>query len=465
MMAVIPMAQRFAEWNAGLATDGFPDVVRGAADRAIRDTMGVMAAGGVHPSVRALADRLPGAPGPCSCLGRKAADAETAALINGMAAHAWDFDDTSYTGIMHGSAVILPAALALAEETAADEETLLAAFVAGSEIAYTIAEVAGHGHYFKGWWATVTFGLLGATAAAAKVLGLDVERTRNALGLAAASTAGGKAVLGTDGKPFLVGETAKRAIGFARAAGAGLSGPSGAIEGADGFLALLNDGASDVAEAETLGVRWRLIDPGLMFKTNPVCSAAHAPIEELARLLDEAGAGASDIAAIEAEIPELVHISLRYPRPKTVQQAQFSLPYALACAALHGRVRLEDLNADEIESPAKHALMEKVESAVAADLSTDDMRARYPESARLALTLADGRRLEGFCPEARGMPGRPLTDSQLAEKFERCLEFAGLSVTKADPWQSPLLDLAADVLGNPLAGNVLSPAQNYRNLG
>ena len=368
-----------------------------------------------------------------------------AALVNGMAAHAWDFDDTSYTGIMHGSAVVLPVALALTEETGAGEAELIAAFVAGSEVTYVLADVATHDHYFKGWWSTTTFGLVGATSAAARLLGLSTEETQNALGLAVASASGSKAVFGTDGKPYLVGEAAQRAIGFARAAQAGLTGPAAAVEDSRGFLRLMTDGASDLSAADTLGQRWRLTDPGLLFKTSPVCSAAHAAIEALATVMAESGAVDGDIVSIDVEIPELVDISLVYPRPKTIQEAQFSLPYALACAARHGRVRLADLTPAEIASADKAALMAKVTSAVAADLSTEDMRARYPESARISVTLADGRVLDGSCAEARGMPGRPLSDEDLQAKFADCLDFAGTSLSDVADRQKSLLHLASDV--------------------
>ena len=443
----IPLARRFADWSIGFDLAGAPAEVRRTARRAILDTLGVMAAGGAHPKVRALASGLAPASGRCTVLGRGRGEAEVAALVNGMAAHVWDFDDTSYTGIMHGSAVVLPVALALAEEGGATEQDLIAAFIAGSEVTYALADICTHEHYFRGWWSTVTCGLAGATAAAARLLGLSADQAAHAIGLAAASASGGKSVFGTDAKAFLVGETARRAITFARAARIGLTGPVAGFEDPRGFLALLNRGTANMGEADTLGRRWRLTEPGLLFKTSPVCSAAHAAIEQMARLMEEAGATADDIVSIEAEIPELVHISLVYPRPVTAQEAQFSLPYALACAALHGRVRLDDLSAGEIGAAEKAALMARVSSAVAADLSTDEMRARYPESARLTVTLGAGRVVQGFRGEAYGMPGRPLTDEDLHGKFAGCVEFAGGCVPNGQLDRLDLLGLARDVLG------------------
>ncbi len=444
-MTRMPLTRLFANWCSEFRLEETPGDVRSAAQRAMLDTLGVLAAGGAHPMVQVLAREFPGAEGPCSILHRGSGDAETAALVNGVAAHVWDFDDTSYTGIMHGSTVVFPVVLALAEERNLDEQELIAAFIAGSEITYTLADICTHDHYFRGWWSTTTFGLVGATAAAARLLGLNADQMAHALGLSASSASGGKAVFGTDGKSFLVGETARRAIGFARAARIGLTGPIEAFEDSRGFFALLNNGIATLSEADTLGQRWRLTDPGLLFKTSPVCSAAHAAIEQMARLMSETGITADDIVSITAEVPELVFLSLVYPRPETIQQAQFSLPYCLACAALHGRVRLADLERVEITAPYKTALMEKVTTVVAEDLSTDEMRTRYPESARLSITLADGRVIQGFSGEAYGMPKRPLSDKDLTSKFSDCIDFAGIHIQNHSGLEASLQQLAAEI--------------------
>ena len=232
------------------------------------DTLGVMLAGGAHPSVRALAAAAARGEGRAALATGGRADAEAAALVNGAAAHVWDFDDTSYTGIMHGSAVVLPAGMALAQEVSSGAGALRRAFVAGSEVAYALAELCTHDHYFQGWWSTVTLGLTGATAAAGYLLELDEDAMTSAIGLAAVASGGGKAVLGTDAKPLLVGDAARRAVTLARAAKAGLTGPEDAFENERGFLKLLNRGVAREAELETIGRRWRLCDPGLLFKTS-----------------------------------------------------------------------------------------------------------------------------------------------------------------------------------------------------
>lgn len=417
----ITLARNFGSWAASLQTGDIPDAVVTAARRAILDTIGVMTAGATHPATQRTIAAFGSEQGPCRIVDGDRTSAVSAALINGTAAHAWDFDDTSYTGIMHGSAVILPAVIAAAEESGADDASVLAAFVAGSEIAYTLGDVLTHAHYFRGWWSTVTLGLIGATAAAGKICGLDADGLTHAIGLAAANAGGGKAVFGTDGKPFLVGLAARTALDIAKAARAGLAGPARGFEDSRGFITLLNGGAALPDEAATLGRRWRLVDPGLLLKRYPVCSAAHALIEQTAALCRTVDT--TRIAAIECHVPTLVDISLVYDEPVDAQQAQFSLPYAAAGAALRGGLTLDDLGAAALADPQVRALMPKVRKIVDPELSSDAMRAAAPESARVVVRIDDAVVREGFCPVACGMPSRPLSDDDLIAKFAACLRF------------------------------------------
>jgi len=441
------LAYHFAHWAKDLKSSDIPNDVQTNARRAMLDTLAVTLTGAAHLDIKNLAKTWPTYGGDSGLATGGSGTAETAALINGAAAHFWDFDDTSYTGIMHGSAVVFPTVVALAQELGSTEEEARNAFIIGSEITYALADICTHQHYFNGWWSTTTFGLVGATATAARLFGCSIDQTAQAIGLAAAGAGGGKSVFGTQAKPFLVGEAAQRAITFARFITSGLTGPTSAFDGETGFLHLLNNDVADLNEAETLGQRWRLTDPGLLVKRYPVCSAAHAAIDEIARLTFEVGLTPDDIAAIHIEIPTLVRISLVHDTPKTPSEAQFSLPFVVACAIRFGAVRLSDLNLDFLHSSEQQSLMRKVQISVAEDLSTDDMRKRFPESARAEIILNDGSKRSGFCGEAYGMPTRPLSDVDFLGKFRDCINFAGCPEVTEDILGQDVLRLAASLYG------------------
>lgn len=419
------LAVHFADWAVNLTSKNVPDSARHCARRAMLDTIGVIASGSVHPKVKALAGSLINEPGKCNAATGQKCDPVSAATINGMAGHVWDYDDNSYTGMIHGSVIILPAVLAVAQEIGATEEQALLAFIAGSEVTYCLGEICTHKHFMAGWWATGSCGLIGAVAAVCRLYGLNDEQTANAIGTAAVTAGIERAIAGTDTKPYLCGHVAAKSIILARAARAGITGPHDAFEKNNGFFALLNGGYYSRDPVETLGLRWRLEEPGLLFKTSPVCSAAHAVIEVTAQLLKEAGKTANDITSAVAEVPELVKASLVFGKPENAQQAQFSLPYCFACSAIHGSVRLDDLQPGEMASPEKHALMDKIVMRVADDLSSSPLSETAPESTRLTITFGDGQKISGFCGEAFGMPNRPLTDNDLINKFNSCIEFAG----------------------------------------
>jgi 2-methylcitrate dehydratase PrpD len=424
---VTPLTEDLATWVVGVEYPHIPPPVRRSIDRALIDTLGVIVAGAAHPVSRTL--RGIASPGRCSLAGGGSATAADAALLNGVAAHAWDFDDTSYSGIMHGSAVVLPAVLAAIEnrEDEGDDETLAAAFAAGSEVAAYLGDALTSSHYDAGWWSTVTIGLVGATAGVARATELSAQQTAHALGLAASAAGGGQAVFGTDAKPVLVGEAARRALELCRLAAAGITAPAWAFEARGGYIDLLNGGMRR-PDVPTPGEVWRIHDPGVLVKSSPVCSAAHGVIEAVASVVAMIGASAEQIVAIDCEVPDLVRRSLRFDRPRSPQEAQFSLPFAAACAVLHGRVTLDDLDPARIGSAEIVRLMERVAARVVPGPEAS------PEWARATVTLSSGATASVLCTVPTGMPGRPLGDDALHAKFGACLGFAGIPSPALAAW-------------------------------
>jgi 2-methylcitrate dehydratase PrpD len=429
-LAAETIAERIATWSSGLRFDALPRDVVHAAKRCIVDVVGVGLAAARHPLTRRVLDfvRREYARGAAGALA--SADRFSpvgAALVNGTASHALDFDDTSYTGIMHGSTVVLPAARAAVEQAGADGRRLLEAFVAGSEIAYTIAQMCGTRHYANGWWSTATFGVFGAAAAAARALALDASQTVSALALAGAQASGQKVVFGTDAKALVVGRTAAFGVEAALLARSGVTGPRAVFEGGCGFVQLMNNGHADPAEIDRLGAHWLLTKPGIFFKRYPVCSGAHAAVELTQRLLREHALDGRDVRKVLCEVTPVVAISLVYDRPETIQQAQFSLPFAVGTILAHSELGLDNLSDSGLRDAALRDAMNKVEMRRVDSLYADDS----PEGARVTVTTTGGEVFQDYLGQPTGMPSKPLSDAQLRQKFIGCAAAGGIEEARA----------------------------------
>ena len=202
------IAQRLASFGHALALNKLPPEVIAAAKRCIVDVTGAALAGATHETVTRVRG-LPSmqSPGNASLIGVQGATREpaVAALCNAVAAHVYDYDDTCYDGIVHGSAAVWPAVLACAQATGANGATLLEAFIAGVETEYAVGRAMSERAYFGGWWTSALLGAIGAAAGAAKALKLDRQATCNAIALATAQGAGMRVMFGTAAKPYGLG--------------------------------------------------------------------------------------------------------------------------------------------------------------------------------------------------------------------------------------------------------------------
>jgi 2-methylcitrate dehydratase PrpD len=424
------LAERIAAWSSAVDIGAVPREAIRAAKRCIVDVVGVSLAATTQPLVRHILEhaRRVYAPGASSVLGfADRLSPVGAALVNGTAGHTLDFDDTSYTGIMHGSTVVLPAALAATEEAGGDGRRLLEAFIAGSEVAYAVAMLCTTRHYFKGWWSTATFGAFGAAAAAARALGLSARETTAALALAGAQAGGEKAAFGTDAKPFIAGRTAAAGVEAALLAGRGVAGPTAVFEGKAGFLQLLNDGHADAEALEALGEVWRLVHPGIFFKQYPVCSGAHAAVELTQRLLRENALSGDDVRSVICEVTPVVAMSLVHDRPERWQEAQFSLPFAIGTVLAGRGLDIASLTDETLADPRMRAAMAKVQMRRVDSLHTEEA----PEGARVTVITTRGSEIQGYLGQPTGMPGNPLTDADLHRKFLGCAAAGAIDDSRA----------------------------------
>jgi len=418
------IAERLATWVHESKLSNFPVEAVRQAKRCIVDVTGVALAGATHETsckVRVLTQGTSAA-GPAMLWGTREAalSADAAALCNAVAAHVLDYDDTCYDGIVHGSAAVWPAVVASGETIGATGSALLEAFIAGVECEYALGRALSDEMYFKGWWTSGVLGAIGAAAGASKVLGLDAIQTCNAISLASCQATGLRAMIGTDAKPYALGRAAQTGVQAARYAKAGLDAPRDAFESERGFLKVFADGHFDEAYF-ALGARYSLVEPGIAFKLFPACSATQAATEAVLALAVEHRLKADAIVSIECEVTPLVAISLTYDRPKSLTEAQFSLPYAIGCALRYGSFGVAQMNTPSYEEPEMIAVMQKVRMIHNDALeATEAGRRQNPEGARVAIRLEDGSVLESYNGAATGMPNKPMPDASLDAKFMAC---------------------------------------------
>lgn len=438
------IAERLAEWVCASSLANMPRQVVREAKRCIVDVTGVALAGAAHETsrtVRSLA-AADSAAGAASLWGTGSASlsAAAAALCNATAAHVLDYDDTCYDGIVHGSAAVWPAVVACAETAGAGGVQLLEAFIAGVETEYALGRSLPDRIYFNGWWTSGLLGSAGAAAGAAKLLGLDTVRTCHAISLAACQATGLRAMIGTAAKPYALGRAAQMGVQAAHFARSGLDAPRDAFESARGFVEVVAAGELDESKL-ALGRRYSLIEPGIAFKLYPACSAAQAATEAVLKLVIEHDIAASNVVSVDCEVTPLVAISLMYERPTSVTEAQFSLPYAIACALRYRDFGVTRMHEPSFAEPETLALMQKVRMIRNDELeAAEEGRRRNPEGARVTLTLKNSRVLKLYNGAATGMPSKPMPDDALDAKFLTCAATA-LSRIKAHALLGQLRDL------------------------
>ncbi|MBK1836723.1 MmgE/PrpD family protein [Azospirillum sp. YIM B02556] len=417
------VARRIGDWVAGVRRRDIPEPAAAVALDCIVDTLGVALAGTGDAAARLAADeaRASYAAGPSRLLTGGRLCAEGAVFANVAAAHALDFDDNSYAGFVHGSAVVVPTALAMVEVAGGGGSDLLTAVTAGAEAQYALAESVGNGVYHDGWWTTALFGAVGAAAAGAKALRLDGRTTADAIAFALCGTGGMRACFGTGAKPLLAAQAAANGVRAVRLAARGLSVPHGVVEDPRGFARLIATDRFDPAAVEALGRCWRLLDPGIDTKLYPVCLSAHAAIDAVRDLMTERGLTSHDIRSIQCRVPPVVAANLTYGQPATAGEARFSLPFAVACAMLYGTLALEHLDEATLADPLLRQAAGRVSMTADPDWNADPGRARIaPEGAEVSVETITGERLVRFCASARGTAARPLSATEHAAKFRTC---------------------------------------------
>jgi len=422
--------ETFAAWIAMAPRDhGATAVAR--ARLAILDTLGCMLAGAGEPAPESVRRTVANwGEGACTLIGTdRHAPAPWAALANGTAAHALDFDDCEDMGATHPSAVLVLALLALGEERQATGRDLLDAYIAGFEIIVRLGVAVNLSHYHRGWHATATLGAIGAAAASARLLKLDAKGTGYTLGLASSMAAGFKAQFGTMVKPLHAGLAAKAGVLSASLAAEGVTASTDVLDGGWSVLTLMAgpEAAGFDGALQNLGDPLAIESYGLVVKPYPCCSYIHGTLDgvldlrraEALSVSESAGDITGDITGVTSRIPARNAEILTYPRPEDPMQARFSLPYCTTVAVLHGALTVADFTPEAVARPAVRAWLPKVtlETHPVHDKSSD-LAHHEPDVVTLRLAGGGERRIEVDHP--RGTPARPLSEAEMFRKFQSC---------------------------------------------
>lgn len=413
-----------------------PDEVITQAKHSILDGFGLAVAGSRTEAIsiaRAEIDSYRPAAHQATVLGTPAKlPVRFAAFLNGLAIHADDFDDTQlavlpdrvYGLLTHPTAPVLPPVLALSEEGGVSGRDALIAYLVGVEVECAVAESIDPRHYSTGFHSTATAGTIGAAAAAARLLGLDAERTATALGLAGSQAAGLRENFGTMTKPFHAGRAAESGVLAASLVSRGYTAAGNILEAGRGFFSAAGGGYDPAKIAEHLGDPWTFASPGVSIKPYPSGSLTHPAMTVFADLVRSHGLRAEEVEEVYVGTNRHMPNALIHHRPQDHLAAKFSMEFCIAILLLRGRAGLAEFDDAVVRDPEVQATIEKVRFEVDPEAES----AGYNNMTSIVrVRLKDGRELEARAAFAKGSPANPMTEDELKEKFLGCLDAGGVA--------------------------------------
>ncbi len=418
------ITSRIGEYVTELGIEDFPVEAVEAAKGAIIDCFACMLAGSREDLAeilcRYVADES--AAPVASVVGRGfRTSAANAALVNGAMAHALDYDDITQVTKTHPTAVLLPAALAVAEELGGTSRELLLGYMTGFEVACAVGESLSEAYYDDlGWHPTGPLGAIGAAAAASKIMGLDAERTAMAISLAASQASGLRQNFGTMTKPFHAGDAARAGVASARLVRAGFTASKDALEGRFGFIRAFSggEGFNGSEILEKLTSRCYLVESGIEVKKYPCCGSAHLALDATLSLLSQGDIDPESVERIEVMVDFDPPRSLIHARPMSSLEGKFSMQYCLAAALLDRRVGLQSFSDEQVLRPEAQALIPRIDmQRIPGNEGKPSWTEGYHE---VDVYLKDGAVLRQEAHRASIGALRGVTMNDIREKFQDC---------------------------------------------
>lgn len=409
--------ERIADWSR--SRPAFSPLARLRAHHAIADTVGCMLAGIGDQATQAVREAFASGIGPegaAAVAGGGRATEAIAALVNGTAAHALDYDDNFRPGITHASAVLVPALLAVAQGRATSGQAFVDAYLIGLEAQAAVGRGINPAHYTIGWHATSTVGSIGTAAGTAWLMGLDAAGIARAMSVAASMAAGPKGQFGTPAKPLHAGLAARNAVDAAALAAAGMTGRLDILECPMGIAELFGDDSAAGWERMVLASPHVIESDGLIPKRHPCCGSTHNTVDAILDLKAEHGFGAGDVEAVDTLVGIANVRNLAYPDPQDEMQARFSMHYCVSLALLQDRLSLADFTPEAVGRPEIRRLLSL--TTMRAYDKSEEAAGRQPH--RVTIRLKDGRLLKAERLEARGSIAVPFDDADRQAKFADC---------------------------------------------
>lgn len=421
--------EAYGGWIASVGAD-WPEAAVDAAYRELIDTVAVMIPGAVTPVARKVLGRVRRwGTGNCTGAGtRERLALPWAALLNGTAGHALDFDDNFDPPKAHVSTVLWPTILAVAEQEGASPAACLDAYIVAVQIQGRIGQGLNPPHRKRGWHATATTGALGAAAATARLLGLDATQAAMALSLATSTAGGFMSQFGTMAKPLHAGNAAKGGILSACFAQDGMTAGWHTLDGPTGMNTLmvgpdreaLRAALREPEHGQTLSFNTDSVGDPLLItehlfrvKRFPTCGSAHRSLDALLALRAAHGFGPGDIERVDVQAPAMHLKNLMYQRPQDGLQGKFSVEYPLACAIIQGECTLADFTDAAVNRSSHQQLFERIHRHPVDRPETEI-------DTTIRITLQDGRVLEKSVFMPLGSKVAPFPTEQYWRKFDQC---------------------------------------------
>jgi 2-methylcitrate dehydratase PrpD len=412
------LGQVVAEFVVGFDLKEVPPEVINRARVAFTDTVGVMLAGCRQEVSQILCEmvRLEGSAPAASIVGQSLrASPQLAALANGVAAHAMDYDLTYVAG--QAASAVIPAVLPVAEVTGATPSETMAAVIIGYEVAARVGRSNFLASSVGGWHTTGTVGVIAAATACARLLKVPVERIPNIIGISASTASGLSVNFGSMTKPLHSGNAARNGVMAALLGARGFTASPNALEGHSGYFEDFGRNLEVSLEPfKDLGQRYDLLALGYDLKAYPCGGLAHTSIEAALALRGRVASRLADITSIHCSVTRNAGQRAGTQYPVSIENAKFSLSYMVAYSLVHGAPMIGAFTEEAIRDEQVKAVAKTVSATVDPALGPGTRES----PAVLKITLADGQTFEQRVDHQTGSIQNPMTQAQIEAKFRDC---------------------------------------------